>query len=105
MGTTDTIIRLGAWQPALNRGAGRGRDIAPVIDGTTVIGHLCRYGEQDYRAILTIPRPAGGYSAHNHTAIPVSGDGVDRTAEHTDAHRYTSDLAALIAVARHHHQI
>jgi hypothetical protein len=105
MGTTDTIIRLGAWQPALNHGAGRGRDIAPVIDGTTVIGHLARHGEQDYRAIPTTPRPAGCHSALNHTAIPVSGDGVEWPAEHTDAHRYTTDLAALIAVALHHHQI
>jgi hypothetical protein len=105
MGTTDTIIRLGALQPALNHGAGRGRDFAPVIDGTTVIGHLCRHGEQDYRATLTTPGSAGCPCAHNRTANPVSSDGVDRAADHTDAHRYTSDLAALIAVARHHHQI
>jgi hypothetical protein len=32
----------------------------------------------------------------------VSGDGVYRPVEHADAHRFTSELAALIAVARHH---
>ena len=105
MGTPDTIIRLGAWRPASHRGAAPGRDIAPVIHGTTVIGHLCRYGEKDYRATLTTPGSAGCHGAHDHTAIPVSSDGVDWPADHTDAHRFTSDLAALIAVARHRHHI
>lgn len=70
MGTTDTIIRLGTWQPATHHGAGRDRDIAPVIDGTAVIGHLWRYGPDHYRAMLATAGPAGCYSAHNHAAAP-----------------------------------
>jgi hypothetical protein len=106
MGTTDTIIRVGTWQRATtDRGADLGRDVAPVIDGTSTIGHLWRYGTGDYQAMLISPGPGGCFSAHNPTTAPMSGDGVYRPAEHTPAHRFSSEFAALIALARHHHQI
>lgn len=106
MDATDTIIRIGTWQPATtDRGAPLSRHLAPVINGTTTIGHLWRNASDDYRAILMTPGPDGCHSAHNHAAAPVSSDGIYRPTEHTDAHQFTTDLAALIAVARHHHQI
>jgi hypothetical protein len=103
--TTDTIIRLGAWQPDTDRGAHQGHQVAAILDGTTTIGHLVRYGPSHYQARLLSPGLAGCRSAHNHTAVPVSGDGVYRPDEHREAHRFSSDIAALIAVARHHHRI
>lgn len=81
---TDTVIRIGTWQPARTpQGRGRGYDIAPVIDGTATIGHLHRYAPDDYRVI---PIATG----HTGTDAPA---------------RCTSALAALIALARQHHNI
>lgn len=81
---TDTVIRIGTWQPARTpQGRGRGYDVAPVIDGTATIGHLHRHATDDYRVL----------------PLAVRGSVTDAPA------RCTSALAALIALARQHHNI
>lgn len=103
---TSTIIRVGTWQRAVTgQGTDLGRDVAPVIDGITIIGHLWRLAHRDYRAVLGSCGPGGYHLAHNPAVPPITRDGIYRPAEYVRAHRFTSEFAAMMAVARHHYQV
>jgi hypothetical protein len=104
---TSTIIRVGSWRRAVNGAkVDLGFDLAPVIDGTAVIGHVWRLGDRNYRAVLGRHEQGGGYRlARNPHSPPITRDGVYRPAECERAYRFESEFAAMIAVAMHHHQI
>lgn len=103
MRTAETVhvTCVGEWKRDTSMyGTDLGRDIAPVLDGTTVIGYLWRLdSDGSYRAVAGGAGPYGWEVVCNPDAPPVTPDGIYRPHEYARAQRFDSEVLAMLALA------